>query len=171
MKPLLILLACVYISSAKDIPWELATARTTPGRNQPNKCSEFANALFKQMQANGVKSHVLVYTALPTVAQPIAEGYNMIYKGYEGHAVCIYWEGSEVWAMDNQMLRPRRVSIEQPKGRKPISMEEYVARQIAGVDRVIYFAYFADTIDPEKFDPAKSPIPGWEPGPNYHRIH
>lgn len=154
MKTIALLLACVSIATAKDIPWELATSRLTPGRNQPNKCSEFANALFRQMKANGVKTHVLVYTALPSVAQPIAEGYNMVYKGYEGHAVCIYWEGSEVWAMDNQMMRPRRLLN--------VEKADSMARQIAGPDRSISFAYFADVSDP--------PVPGWEPGPNYSRV-
>ncbi len=151
MKTLLALLILITAASAKDVPWELATSLTVPGKNQPAKCSEFARALFRDMHAAGIKAHILVYVAEPITVER-AEGYSMVHHGYEGHAVCVYWDGKEVWAMDNQLMRPIRISD---------GDADHMARRIAGPERSTTMAYFADASEP--------PVKGWKPGPNYAR--
>ncbi len=149
---LLSLLLLITTASAKDIPWELATSRTIPGKNQPAKCSEFAHALFRDMRAAGIKAHILVYVSEPTVEEG-CPGYSMVHKGYEGHAVCVYYyPNGDVWAMDNQLLRPIWIHDGTP---------EVMARRIAGPERSTTMAYFADDSEP--------PVKGWKAGPNYAR--
>ncbi len=152
MKALLSLLLLITTAAiAKDVPWELATSRTVPGKNQPGKCDEFARALGKIMAANGIKHHILVFVAEPTVVESYP-GYPMVHKGYEGHAVCVYWDGKQVWAMDNQLMRPKWISE---------GTADQMARRIAGPERSTTLAYFADASEP--------PVKGWKPGPNYAR--
>ncbi len=152
MKTLLALLALASTAFAADVPWELATRRDIPGKNQPAKCSEFARSLYWDMQAAHIKAHILVYVAEPITVER-APGYSMIHLGYEGHAVCVYYSGKEVWAMDNQLMRPIQIHD---------GTAEVMARRIAGPERTTTLAYFADASEPT--------IKGWVPGPNYKRI-
>ncbi len=104
------------------------------------------------MRYNGIKAHILVYVAEPTVEEGYP-GYSMVHKGYEGHAVCVYYyPNGEVWAMDNQLMQPIRISDGDAK---------HMARRIAGPERSTTLAYFSDASEP--------PVKGWKPGPNYAR--
>lgn len=150
MKTIVALLLLVTTASAKDIPWELATSRTVPGKNQPAKCDEFARALGKIMAANGIKHHILVYVVDPIITGTYPD--FPAHHGYEGHSVCVYWDEKGVWAMDNQLMQPIRISD---------GDASHMARRIAGPERSTTLAYFADASEP--------PVKGWKPGPNYAR--
>ncbi len=151
MKTILALLLLATTAFAKDIPWELATSRTIPGKNKPQHCLEYATALYKDMRANGIQAHVLIYTVEPTaVESPHGPGYGYTRLNYEAHAMCIYYDGKGVYAMDNQLMRPIRISD---------GTAEHMARVIATPARAVDYAYFSDTTVPK--------IKGWEPGPNY----
>ncbi len=149
MKTILALLLLATSTFAKDIPWELATARTIPGKGKPQHCLEYATALYKDMRANGIQAHVLIYTVEPTAIEA-PSGFTHIRLNYEAHALCIYWDNGNVYAMDNQLMRPIRISD---------GTAEHMARLIATPSRAVDYAYFSDTTIPK--------IKGWEPGPNY----
>ncbi len=152
MKTLLILYLATATLRAADVPWDLAMSRTVPGKNKPGHCSEYARALFQQMRSHDIRAHVLVYVAEPIFVESYPN-YPMVHHGYEGHAVCVYYDGKDVWAMDNQLMRPVQIHD---------GTAEAMARRIAGPERTTTMAYFADASEP--------PIKGWVPGPNYKRI-
>lgn len=135
MKPLLLLLAVLLSSCVSDPAWELATRRDFPGKNTPGKCNDYAKALHKEMQAKGIKSKLLVFGSDPTFITT-SEGFFNTYVKSNVHAAVVYrYDNGEVWAMDNTLMRPLRVSDGDAGS---------VARQIVGPRYNVNTAFFTE---------------------------